>query len=393
MEFSANKNRVSKYFNLPALNQTEREKTLESQDKEFTNTIQMANRTYIFGIEVEVENVQGIRVLYNHQPYWEITADNSLRNHGAEFVSCPLKATQLEAAIHQLNTSLSGYKYDFSPRTSVHVHMNVRDLTMDQITALLLLYTTVENLLFRWVGKERDKNVFCIKLTETDYVKSFLGLSNDPQSTVHYWNKYTALNLHPIESKGTVEFRHLAGTCDKNVILLWVNLLSCLKTYAKNIGSLTFLLEQIYALNSNSEYETFLFNIFGEYTKELVWQDTDKLMASAISYVKLATLDMEPQERVIPKTIEEALRRPTQQVDWEVFDTLVQPTQEVPAQTATMAQPATWGELPRAIVGGRPILTEAELDQIQRRNTAFRQENANTNQVPFYQRFQPRGNT
>ena len=151
MEITVNKNRVSKYFNLPALNQTDRAEMLSKEDAFYSRTHTIINDAYIFGIEVEVENVPNPRVQYFHRPYWGLTADNSLRNNGVEFVSLPLKGYQVEAAPKQLANSLPK-EHQFSERTSVHIHMNVRDLTIEQIVNLMLIYTSLENLLFNWTG-------------------------------------------------------------------------------------------------------------------------------------------------------------------------------------------------------------------------------------------------
>jgi hypothetical protein len=298
MDFTPNSNKISKYFDLPRLAQTNRNEVYAQEDATHKNTIPVENNAYIFGLEVEVENISNPKVTATYRSYWTVTTDTSLRNNGVEFVSIPLKMSQIEGAIDQLTTNLPT-THEFSPRTSVHVHMNVRDLSLEQITNLLLLYTTIEELLFKWVGHERDTNIFCIKLTETEYADSYMKLQINPINTVQYWNKYTALNLHPMQEKGTVEFRHMHGTCDKVRLLTWINMLACLKTAAKK-RNLNSLIKEIQELNSSSMYEIFISKIFNEYTPELLpfRINIKSMMEDAISYIKIATIQVTPPQQV-----------------------------------------------------------------------------------------------
>lgn len=314
-----NSNRVSKYFNLPPLRQLEQEERLEQENKYYTPTYTMVQPNYIFGIEVEVEKVPYPEINAHHTSFWNITQDNSLRDSGYEFVSLPLKAKHLENALTQLKNSLPN-SADFSPRTSVHVHMNVRDLTIEQISSLVILYITCENLLFNWVGHERDKSVFCIKLLETNYRKDILNLLDSVSYIVHHWNKYTALNLHPICTIGTVEFRHMEGNIHIPRILMWINFLSCLKSYTKTT-SIQHLLHTVMNLNSSSEYIPFLQSVFKDLYIPLIGAMTDEqvqeYMEEAVSYVKTTynVLDSSKnQPQVNGDTLDTMLREFTQRV-------------------------------------------------------------------------------
>lgn len=306
-----NGNRVSKYFNLPPLRQLEQEDGLEKENKYYTPTYKMVQPNYIFGIEVEVEEVRYPEIQSYNKSYWNITQDNSLRNNGYEFVSLPLKAKLLENALTQLQRSLPP-SHSFSPRTSVHVHMNVRDLTIEQICSLVILYVTCENLLFNWVGHERDKSIFCIKLLETNYRTSILNLLEHTSHTIYNWNKYTALNLHPIQSIGTVEFRHMEGNIDIPRILTWINFLSSLKAYTKTT-SIQRLLNMVMNLNSSSEYVPFLQNIFKDLTINLLGNMDDEEikhhMEEAVCYIKTCynVLEQHKKHTITPTNYQNTL--------------------------------------------------------------------------------------
>ena len=311
-----NLNKISKYFNLPALGQSQRDKLFAKQDALYKNTRQLHNPNYIFGVEVEVENVREIEVHGEYANYWTTTADNSLRNNGVEFVSLPLRAEQLEAAFVQLKNGINT-NHEFSPRTSVHVHMNVRDMTINQINNMLIVYTVVEDLLFNYAGESRKNNVFCIRLQDTDYIRLMQNFQDCPENTVHSWNKYTALNLLPISDKGTVEFRHMRGTLDIDVLITWINLLSCIKTYAKT-NRTTDIYKEVLTLNAESNYDVFLYRVFGELGNYLrTHSNLHVNMKDAISYIKLINWRAEQYKpdattlveegAVIPPTLNEVI--------------------------------------------------------------------------------------
>lgn len=303
METDVNNNRVSKYFNLPQLGQAQRNLFFKEEDKLYKNTIEIHNKNYIFGIEVEVENVPTPRVYGKYQTYWNMTTDGSLRNNGVEFVSLPIRMDQIEGALKQLDMCLPLTR-DFSPRTSVHIHMNVRDMTISQINSLVLLYTMVENFMFSFAGESRKNNVFCIRLQDTAYVTHMQQFRDNTYEVVRSWNKYTALNLAPIFDKGTVEFRHMRGTLDVITLLNWVNFIACLKTYAKT-HSPRHIREKVEELNTFSTYDMFLREIFGELLPALVGNnDIKSNMEEAVSYVKLTKV-METKKEVTTPTVEQ----------------------------------------------------------------------------------------
>lgn len=304
MEPSRNLNRISKYFNLPTLKQAALTEELKEEDASWAKTIKMAAPMFLFGMEVEVENVPDPVVRCQKQPYWTITTDNSLRDYGYEFITPPLRADQFEGALKQLNYSLPN-NCRFTPRTSVHVHMNVRDLNIEQINSLILIYTVMEGVLFNWVGTRKD-NVFCIPIIDTDYVQNYITFVNDPRDMVESWNKYTAFNMQPVCTKGTVEFRHMYGTANVNVLLKWINILSKLKQFAKKY-TLMQVKSTILELNSNSQYEMFIDDVFEDYAEELkrTTPNLQESMQHEVSYAKLATIKaFEPERQIFAETPE-----------------------------------------------------------------------------------------
>lgn len=228
------------------------------------NKYPLEDNNILFGLEIEVENISKIP---EFDFYWRTVKDGSLRNNGREFVSIPLRANQIEPALLYLKDRLAFYgnDYKFSPRTSVHIHMNVRDFTWDRVKTFVLLYAIFEKHFFHLVGKVRENNIFCVPLYKTNQLWGILQLEE-----CNKWHKYNALNLaciygdDDVKRYGTVEFRHLYGTLDINTIITWINNIECLHKYSK-VVSLEQLVETIKELNTTSEYVTLYQTVFGEH--------------------------------------------------------------------------------------------------------------------------------
>ena len=219
----------------------------------------------LIGIEVEVENVPSPPAIAG----WHLTDDGSLRNHGVEFVSFPMKAEQAEVMLKYLFQHLP-QTASFSKRTSVHVHVNMRVMELEQIKSLILVYLIFERALFDFVGQNRDKNIHCVPIRDTYFLESIRSLDNPELFSID-WMKYTALNLCPIidGSKGTMEFRHMHGTRDVNKLLNWINLILSMQVYAMATPAKD-LMNEIQQLNTNSEYRRFANDVFGPLTDLLI---------------------------------------------------------------------------------------------------------------------------
>lgn len=225
----------------------------------------------MFGMEVEVEGCR--RFIEDYQamlsPEWGVTQDNSLRNTregvGLEFVSIPLTYTQLIQAVVKLYRQ-TGFKEDnFSDRCSIHVHANVTDFTQEQLSALALFYQAIEDVLFDFVGHYRETNIYCIPWSQCrknhDLVTSIMD--NGGVYKLKGWQKYTALNLLPILSQGTVEFRHMHGTANQDKICAWLTLLNNLISLSKE-HTIESSINLVKSLSTEKDYSKFFSGIFGD---------------------------------------------------------------------------------------------------------------------------------
>jgi len=195
------------------------------------------------GIEVEVETAN------DHYPnagrvndtskYWLATIDGSLRNAkgtgagGQEYIiknSIPFG--EAEPALKELETLLKGArsKVRKSNRTSVHVHVNVQDMTLTELMTFFCLYYTVEPILCRYNGFERENNLFALQAITSETILANLSyfLRNRRFSNK---TKYSALNFMTLGtgSLGTVEFRAGAGIEKSPMeVLPWIALIESL---------------------------------------------------------------------------------------------------------------------------------------------------------------------
>ena len=212
----------------------------------------------LYGLELEIE-----RASFD----WEIsgfraTEDGSLRNNGVEFISAPMDYGQMTHGLQAFFKNASTDSRCYSERTSIHVHTNCLDLTVPQLTSLLMMYQVVEDLLFAWIGEERDKNIFCVPWSQTKLthnvlanIEQFVSMSSVER------NKYTALNLVPLRTQGTIEWRHMHGHDDIERILTWLRVIGHFYRVAKKYEH-DVIVDKCVNLNTTSAYDHLLDFLF-----------------------------------------------------------------------------------------------------------------------------------
>lgn len=251
----------------------------------------------VFGVEVEVENINKVTPSFPND-IWKKDKDNSLRNNGAEFISFPLHYESVLPALALLFDKGLYTSREFSPRTSVHFHMNVMDLTVTELNNILKVYMVVEPLMYDVVGADRHKNIHCVPLNKCKgIVHSLSGISKNPFDMTEFgWHKYTGLNLVPVIHQGTIEFRHMKGTDDMALLERWFKILLSLRECAvENSEELT---KEIYSLNTTSDYYAFVGKRFGDLldAQRLDREAIQKRMEIGVSNVKLIGVNWPPKK-------------------------------------------------------------------------------------------------
>ena len=175
---------------------------------------------FVAGMECEIESVASRHDIGEYRA----TTDGSLRNSGIEFISSPLPKEPLLNAFSHLHQNIEYINPDeaFSQRTSIHVHVNCRSLETTQVKNMLLLYALYEPFFFALCEPQRRDNIHCVALSDTYLPGTYHA---DINALAHNWHKYTAFNIIPLREHGTVEFRHMQGTGDFELVTQWLNLL------------------------------------------------------------------------------------------------------------------------------------------------------------------------
>jgi len=269
------------------------------------------------GIEVEMENNQETN---DEMAYWGKDRDPSLRNNGVELRSVILPTQKYVAgALTELASFLKHQpKHDFSWRTSTHVHLDITKMNLVDFCNFLLIYISLEPLLFKVFAEERRNSVYCVPLFESALLtnkKESALIANLFKSAVDLkdfdWGKalgvewprdekYSAINFFRLSDLGTVEFRHLAGTDKIERIRDWISILVCLVRASKGFIGVEGLSETIKALNTKSRYFDYLEFIFGEVTKLVIIPDYEQYIAKGVRKCKeILALNSKPAHALL----------------------------------------------------------------------------------------------
>jgi len=192
------------------------------------------------GLEVELEGLSAMgRLMRSH--YWATVNDGSLRDGGAEwkFIG-PLFGKDIELALSDMDTHIKKLRNNpaISSRTSVHVHLDVRDMNTQQLATLLAVYAIFEKAFVRYHGGTRSDNAFATPWYKTQlyYLRAGTALFNESVGVaadlMRRFSKYSALNIKSLFTFGTIEFRHMPGCYDVDKIAEWIDIIMHLKKHA-----------------------------------------------------------------------------------------------------------------------------------------------------------------
>jgi len=291
----------------------------------------------LYGLELEIERCRGDMAVAGMSE----TTDGSLRNNGLEFITQPMTYSNVAAVLQEFFTKNSFLGPEsYSENTSVHVHTNVQDMTMPQLTALIVLYQVFEKVLFNWVGDERDKNIYCIPWTETQLNhRTVSRLLKDETYILGDWVKYTALNLQPIVTQGSIEWRHMGGCGDPARILLWCRLIGHMYSFAKALEYQK-VLDIVSQLNTNSQYRAALLQVFNSDAEHLMVPGYEELLEEGVLNMKYSIMqpDKVTAKKVMfgtPEELNRMMQEIQQRYNW-VDEPPVLVAQQVPPTRAVL---------------------------------------------------------
>lgn len=197
------------------------------------------------GVEIEVENasIGASRTNQINGLGWNVTSDGSLRN-GLEIMSAQaMTQEEFEQSIPDVCHVLQRGGAEVNSRCSVHVHVNVSDLTADQFKSFMYMAVLVEPLLMRYCSSDRNDNTYCVPTYKSRnlvqdrnaVIQAVETLENTTSRTDEAFSaerliarspKYAAISTYRLRDLGTVEFRMFDGSTDPERITQYVRLLS-----------------------------------------------------------------------------------------------------------------------------------------------------------------------
>lgn len=201
------------------------------------------------GVEIELEG-QSRKEMNAHEdrgaPFWAAHEDGSLRE-GIEYtLNQPLMGTALREAINYFFDNFT--KFTASPRTSIHVHMNMRqdNETVEGLRNMVVLYYMYEDAFFQIADENRKWSSYCNAFE--DNPPALLEAVVDPtmsiealqltlaQSARTNVNRYYGLNLNALSKYGTIEFRHFPLVDNRERLIDWLKLIMELKLAANTMA-------------------------------------------------------------------------------------------------------------------------------------------------------------
>lgn len=190
------------------------------------------------GLEIECE---GSALAKDLLKWWTIHQDNSLRvdqdtgEPPLEYVlRKPLSREELSKALDYLLSKLKNSKSKVrdSHRSSVHVHFNCQQKTLKEIVTFICLYLIFENTLVEFSGPNRVGNLFCQRAKDSQYWVHAITEAFRTGQTGEMMSdrlRYTSCNTSALAKFGSLEFRSMRGTVDKDTIDTWIELLCHIK--------------------------------------------------------------------------------------------------------------------------------------------------------------------
>lgn len=229
------------------------------------------------GIEIEMEADSPFPNSEYLSTDWSITRDGSLRGISAEFVSRgPRLIEEVKNHLENLQKYLDKgkVKRKFSFRAGCHIHINVLDMTLDEVVNFALLYYIFEQSLVRFCGETREGNLFCLRLQDAEAPLFFLQRvlhEQDPRILSTDTIRYGALNFASIFRHGSLEFRAMETQPTLAKIEDWAHILYCLREYAKKTNRFEY--AQLFSFLGP---QTWLTNIIGDRVNLILHEDFDQ---------------------------------------------------------------------------------------------------------------------
>jgi hypothetical protein len=206
----------------------------------------------VYSVEVEIESLN-VFTTPTQNTNFITEEDHSLRYCGVEYKTrYPQPLENLKSQVISLLTELQSKDCFFSHRSSIHVHANVIHQSHENLIKILKFYYLFEPLFFKFLGRRRYKNNYCVPIRHSKFLvgHSILGGAKFTwDKLLVEFPKYGAVSLFRLQDLGTIEFRLCPGTFELDKSIPWLNAINFMCTnYDLLTQSLYFLNMEIYKL-------------------------------------------------------------------------------------------------------------------------------------------------
>lgn len=193
------------------------------------------------GFELEVEMIEN-KTTFEPIPddirnciSWK--GDGSL-DYGREFLTLPANGDKLFNNIDKVADYIRRNKYKIKPNCGVHIHIDARDLTSEQLEKVFWVYRRFQERLFEMMPPSRQNNTYCHKLdnwTVFDRAKyekfnnfwyKTTRSTNEIDREVHRYAfaNFSSYYMHRRVGGKTIEIRLHSGTTDTKKLINWARI-------------------------------------------------------------------------------------------------------------------------------------------------------------------------
>lgn len=154
---------------------------------------------------------------------WRVKYDGSLPGGGAEIVSPVLSGDNGLEQVRTVCRVLRQQGCSVSRACGLHVHHEIRDVTIDQVKALARLWSGNQDVIDGLVAPSRrgGRNTYCGRLSADDLARIDRCDRLERIGTA-MTTRYRTLNLACYSRYGTVEIRQHQGTLDAEKVISWI---------------------------------------------------------------------------------------------------------------------------------------------------------------------------
>lgn len=196
----------------------------------------------LFGVEIEIEREGGFSGVDTDplHEYGSFTDDGSLRG-GIEFVTKPLSTVEIDLFADAYAEWASDKQIQLSDRCSTHIHVNVQDMTAEQLSSFVWLSAAVEPLLMEFSNAQRRNNTYCVPMYFSTNLSSWYSevlrlfkeqRGGELSNLLQRAPKYAAIGGFRLREYGTLEFRMFPGLESGQQLKDWARILEAIRQMA-----------------------------------------------------------------------------------------------------------------------------------------------------------------